>query len=152
MKVISRNPEETQSIAVEFVRALKERTSERATVIAFEGDLGSGKTAFSQFVGEALGVREPVSSPTFLIEKIYELRDAPWQHLIHIDAYRLDHESELLHLGWHDIINRPENLVLIEWAEKVPSILPQDSIRIKMTFIDETTREIEMTEAASPNA
>ncbi|MHB1330612.1 MAG: tRNA (adenosine(37)-N6)-threonylcarbamoyltransferase complex ATPase subunit type 1 TsaE [Minisyncoccota bacterium] len=142
MKTISNSPEETRKIAEEFVGMLKR--GEEATVIALIGDLGSGKTSFSQFVGEALGVHDPIQSPTFLIEKIYELKRAEWEHMIHIDAYRLESEQELLDLGWKNIISRPENIILVEWADKVMSILPPHAYHIVLTHVDETKREIEI--------
>lgn len=111
-------------------------------VVGLVGDLGAGKTAFSQAVGAALGVEEIMQSPTFLIEKIYELKEKPWKHLIHIDAYRLEKESELVSLGWNEVISSPENIILVEWADKIKSILPQDTQTIHFNFVDENTREI----------
>ncbi|MES2213843.1 MAG: tRNA (adenosine(37)-N6)-threonylcarbamoyltransferase complex ATPase subunit type 1 TsaE [Patescibacteria group bacterium] len=145
MKYVSKSVEDTKSFAKTFVESLSQE--EDAIVVALEGDLGSGKTTFSQLVGEALGVREGIQSPTFLIEKIYELYDKPWKHLVHIDAYRLDKPEELLHLGWNEIISRPDNLILVEWADKVRDIMPDDALRISFTFIDETTREIDIHES-----
>ena len=142
MKHVSKSLEETKTIAEDFVRKLTPWS--RALVVALDGDLGSGKTAFSQFVGERLGVKDLIQSPTYLIEKIYELSGQLWQHLIHIDAYRLESEKELLNLGWQDMVKEPKNLILIEWAEKVRPILPEDAIHIVFTHEDETTREIEI--------
>jgi tRNA threonylcarbamoyladenosine biosynthesis protein TsaE len=143
MKQISRSIEDTKALAKKFVSVLE--PWDHAVVVALVGDLGSSKTTFSQLVGEALGVRDSIQSPTFIIEKIYELFDRPWKHLVHIDAYRLDSSEELLSLGWQDIIARKENLILIEWADKVEDILPPDTIFLHFTFIDEHTREIEIT-------
>lgn len=142
MRYTSRSPEDTQELAEAFIASLS--TGEQAVVVALEGDLGAGKTAFSQYIGEALGVHDPIQSPTFLIEKIYELRKKPWEHLIHIDAYRLESEQELLDLGWREIVKKPENLILVEWAEKVRSILPEDAIHIGISHVDETTRSFEI--------
>lgn len=147
MQKISKSTDETRAIAEEFVRSL--RTRHEAVVVALSGDLGSGKTTFSQFVGEALGVHDPIQSPTFLIEKIYELRKQPWQHLIHIDAYRLESDRELLDLGWKEIIKKPGNLVLVEWAEKVGKILPDGAIHIDIQHVDENSRSIEIKGQAS---
>ena len=145
MKQISNSREETKAVAKSFVEMLIEAgVGEKAVVVALNGDLGSAKTTFSQFVGEALGVREGINSPTFLIEKIYELFEKPWKHLIHIDTYRLDKPEELLHLGWKEIISRPDNLILIEWADKVKEILPDDTVQINFKFLDENVREIEI--------
>lgn len=142
MEYISRSPAETR----EFARGLLEGLSkgENATVLALEGDLGAGKTTFAQFVGEELGVHDPIQSPTFLIEKIYELKREQWSHLIHIDAYRLESPDELVNLGWRDIVSRPDNLILVEWASKVAPILPEDAIHIVFTHVDDTTRSIKI--------
>lgn len=145
MKFTSKNLEETRDLAKRFVEVIGR--DEKALVVALDGDLGSAKTTFSQFIGEALGVKGAIQSPTFLIEKIYELHDKPWKHLVHIDAYRLDQPEELLHLGWKEMINRPDNLILIEWASRVESVLPPEAVRISFTFIDENTREIEIHES-----
>ena len=115
----------------------------KAFVVGLYGDLGSGKTAFTQAVAQALGINEPITSPTFVIEKVYPLKNTTFTHLIHIDAYRLDTPQELARLGWGEIISNPDNIILIEWPEKVASIMPADHTRLKFTFIDENTRTIE---------
>src|SRR3989338_11130173 len=111
----------------------------QATIVALQGELGAGKTTFSQEVGKILGVEENMHSPTFVIMKVYKIDFKGFKKLIHIDAYRLDKEEELLHLGWAEIIKEPENLVLIEWPENVPGIIPEDAKRIYFKFVDEST-------------
>lgn len=130
MKYISNSLEETQKIADEFVTKLvsKEKV---ATVVGLYGNLGAGKTSFTQMLAKSLGVEEKVVSPTFVIEKIYELDDQDFSHLIHIDAYRMDSSDELKHLGWQEIISNPQNLILIEWPERVADIMPE---HIKITL------------------
>lgn len=145
-KHLSQSLKETRDIAFNFVGSLK--PAKQAVVVAFIGDLGGGKTTFSQFIGEALGVHDAIQSPTFLIEKIYELHRSAWKHLVHIDAYRLEEEYELLNLGWKDIISKPENIILVEWADKVKNILPPGTVYITCTFIDENSREFEIHEEA----
>lgn len=140
MKYLSKSPKETSKIANSFLNTLK--STSRATVVALQGDLGAGKTAFAQEVGKILGVTENMHSPTFVIEKIYEIDFKHFKRLIHVDAYRLEKESELLHLGWEDLIKEPENLVLIEWPENVAGIIPDSAKRISFKFIDNKTREI----------
>lgn len=140
MKYLSKSTEETNKIASDFLNTLN--YTGRACVIALQGDLGAGKTAFAQEVGKILGVVENMHSPTFVIEKIYKIDFKGFNKLIHIDAYRLEKESELLHLGWQEIIKEPENLILIEWPENVPGLIPQDAKRISFKFIDDKTREI----------
>jgi len=140
MPRFSENLEETSQMAKDFLLSLE--PSETATVVALEGNLGAGKTTFAQALGKHLGVEENMVSPTFVIMKIYPINFKTFKHLIHIDAYRLEKESELLHLGWNEIIKEPENLVLIEWPENVPGLIPANAKRISLKFIDENTREI----------
>ncbi|OHA89583.1 MAG: tRNA (adenosine(37)-N6)-threonylcarbamoyltransferase complex ATPase subunit type 1 TsaE [Candidatus Zambryskibacteria bacterium RIFCSPHIGHO2_02_FULL_43_14] len=145
MNYLSKSLEETNKIAGDFLNSLG--LKDQATVMALQGDLGAGKTAFAQEVGKILGVAENMHSPTFVIEKIYEIDFKHFKRLIHVDAYRLEKESELLHLGWEDLIKEPENLVLIEWPENVAGIIPEDARKISFKFIDNTTREISFDEA-----
>lgn len=139
MKMVSKNMGETRQIAEQFLVNL----GPGPMVVALEGDLGSGKTTFTQEVGKILGVGENMHSPTFVIMKIYEIDWRGYKNFIHIDAYRLEEERELLKLGWAEIVKAPENLVFIEWPERVPGLIPASAKRIKFQFIDEETREVE---------
>lgn len=107
--------------------------TDAATIITLSGELGAGKTTFVQGIARALGVEENVTSPTFVIEKVYELTGQKWKHLIHIDAYRLKSAHELEVLGWHEIAQEPGNLIVIEWPERVAALIPADAIRITFT-------------------
>lgn len=140
MQHISKSREETSIIANNFLNSLEPQSE--AMVIALQGDLGAGKTAFAQEIGKILGVVENMCSPTFVIEKIYSIKFKDFKRLIHIDAYRLEDEKELTHLGWEEIIKEPENLVLIEWPENVSGLIPKSARRIYFKFVDENTREI----------
>ncbi len=142
MKIVSQNLEDTTKVAKDFLQSIKP-SSNKATVVGLYGNLGAGKTTFTQAVAKQLGIKETVSSPTFVIEKIYTVLHTAFTHFIHIDAYRLESADELLHLGWEEITSNPKNLIFIEWPEKVASILPSDMMKVQLTFIDETTREIE---------
>ena len=142
MKYISNNLDESQKIANDFVSKLSPN-SDKALVVGLYGNLGSGKATFTQGVARVLGVEETVTSPTFVIEKIYELINQKFTHLIHIDAYRLEKPAELLHLGWKEIISDPKNLMLIEWPERVADIMPEH-IRINISHGVENSREIEI--------
>lgn len=141
MKIVSKSLEETKKIAKDILQELSPKNM--ANVIALEGDLGSGKTTLTQAIGGVLGIKENMHSPTFVIMKVYKIENPLFKKLIHIDAYRLEEEKELLHLGWEEILNDRENLVIIEWPERVPNLIPLDAKRISLSFIDEETREIE---------
>lgn len=141
MRVKAQSREETASVAEAFLATLMPSTE--ATVVAMEGDLGAGKTTFTQGLAWALGVEEVVTSPTFVIEKVYKLgQNASFKHLIHIDCYRLETPEELLHLGFKDLLADPGNLIVIEWPERVRELLPAHIITVGMRFIDESVREI----------
>ncbi|MDO8728895.1 MAG: tRNA (adenosine(37)-N6)-threonylcarbamoyltransferase complex ATPase subunit type 1 TsaE [bacterium] len=140
MRYISKNIEETKQIAQKFLDTVE--CIGGGYVVALQGELGSGKTAFTQEAGKILGVIESMRSPTFVIEKIYKIDWQGFKNLIHIDAYRLEKASELLHIGWGEIIKESENLILIEWPENVASIVPENAKRIYFKFINENTREI----------
>ena len=131
-------------MAREFVEKEFVKNDGGALIVGLYGDLGSGKTAFTQVVAKCLGVKETVTSPTFVIEKIYKLDHRDFEHLIHIDAYRLKNGDELLHLGWEEIAKNPKNIIFIEWPERVAEILPNNMKKIYFTFVNEDTREIEI--------
>jgi tRNA threonylcarbamoyladenosine biosynthesis protein TsaE len=142
MKSLSRSPEETRQIAQSLLSELSPSSS--ASVLALQGELGAGKTNFAQEIGKLVGVSENMHSPTFVIMKAYEIDFKGFKNLIHIDAYRLEREEELTHLGWEKIISEPENLVVIEWPENVPGLIPKEAKQVSFKVIDEHTREIEI--------
>lgn len=138
---LSKSLSETADCAELFLDTLKSQHT--ATVVALSGDLGAGKTAFVKELGSILGIKNAdITSPTFVIEKIYKINHLQFTHLIHIDAYRLEKEDELVKLGWQDIVKDPKNLILIEWPEMVKGLIPTDARTISFTFVDESTREI----------
>ena len=139
MKIQVQNGEELRRVAAEIVLNVTPRNV--ATTIALSGELGAGKTTFVQEIARALGVSETVSSPTFVIEKIYPIRDAArsngagdmnvhFKQLIHIDTYRLKSAEELKHLGWEEIVADSGNLICIEWPERVIELIPEGAVRI----------------------
>lgn len=143
MQYSSQNTQDMEKIASDFSKEISPNPHS-AKVIGLYGDLGAGKTFFTQVLARNLGISEQIVSPTFVIEKIYTLAGQKFSHLIHIDAYRLESGDELLKLGWQNIISDPKNLILIEWPEKVQDIMPEHTkIRIKH-LDDKESREIEI--------
>lgn len=132
---------ETEKLAQDFVKNLVPN-KDKALIATLYGDLGSGKTTFVKFVAKAFGLEKTVTSPTFVIEKIYKIENKNFDHLIHIDAYRLESADELKALGWEEISKNPKNIIFIEWPENMKDILPEDKQEIHFKFIDENTREI----------
>lgn len=117
-----------------------------AVVIALHGDLGAGKTAFTKQLAKDLGITETITSPTFIIQKSFNITASrsPFTKLIHIDTYRIDLQDELVKLGWNENVAESRNLISVEWPENIPDILPEHTIHLYFTFVDETTRLIEM--------
>lgn len=143
MKKITNSLEETQAFAKEWIQALAE-TKDQAIVVGLYGNLGAGKTAFTKCLAKELGIEIPVTSPTFVIQKIYETKHSFLKRLIHIDAYRLNSGRELQDLNFEEIVNNKNNIVVIEWPENVKEILPDDHTRIHCEFIDENTRQFDV--------
>ena len=122
-------------------------------IVALSGDLGAGKTTFTQGIGRGLGVRERITSPTFTLVNEYVGRDGV--ALIHTDSYRLgemadpemDGESasrEAATFGMEEILDRPDAEIVIEWAERLRSLLPDDYLEVRLAHLadDEESRAI----------
>ena len=141
METRVRGAGEMATFAREYVAALSHGLS-AATVVAISGELGAGKTTFAQAAAAALGVEETVNSPTFVIEKIYELSGQKWQRLVHIDAYRLRGAEELRRLGWEELVAAPESLVIIEWPEHAEGAIPREARRVSIALGEGDERTI----------
>lgn len=125
MEFESKSLEETAEIARNFAKNLKKKR-EGALVIGLYGELGSGKTTFMKYLTESLGVKETIQSPTFVIMKKYKIQnsDSDFQFLTHIDAYRIEKKEEALVLDWLETISNSDNLVFIEWPERIAELMP----------------------------
>ncbi len=148
MKYLSQSLVETNQIALDFLAKISQIKKEHALVVALFGDLGSGKTTFVQALARNIGISDIITSPTFVIEKRYIIPSTnkyqlSYKKLIHIDAYRLDSAQEILNLNFSEDIGDKDNLILIEWPERVDTALPEDILKINFSFIDENKREIE---------
>ena len=108
-----------------------------ATIVTLSGELGAGKTTFVKGVARALGVEEQVTSPTFVILKIYDLYEQKFRKLIHMDAYRLKGKQHLKVLGWDELVKDPGNLILVEWPEKIEEAIPQGAKRIALRYSED---------------
>ena len=103
-------------------------------ILCLSGELGAGKTTFTQGLLSGLKIKGPYTSPTFVIMKKYN-------NVYHIDAYRIKNE-DLLSLGWKELIADKNNIIIIEWAERIKKILPKDAIWIKLKWLNKNKREL----------
>ncbi len=147
MIIKTNSVKETEKVAKNFVEEITRaerarRNNQNALIVGLYGELGSGKTTFVKGIAKVFGLEKTITSPTFVIEKIYKLKNQVLDNLIHIDAYRLKSGDELLSLGWEEISKNPKNIIFIEWPENVNDILPSDVEKIKFRFVDENVREI----------
>lgn len=133
---VSKSEKETEQFAESFAKTLK-----AGAVVAFEGDLGAGKTAFVRGLARGLNSADSVSSPTFAIVNEYD-GSLP---LFHFDMYRIETLGELYSIGFFEYLERG-GVLAIEWSENIYSALPDDSIFVAIEKIDENTREITVKE------
>lgn len=142
---VTNTPEETMALGARLVGALSKEEGVRgtSTILALSGDLGAGKTVLTKGIAHALRVETPVTSPTFVLQKIYKLPEgAPWKRLIHIDAYRLEGGKEFEAIGWHDIATDPGNLIVVEWPEQTGGVIPERAIEVRFEEEGEKGRRI----------
>ena len=151
MEIISNSVEKTQDIAGQLVREIIAKKSAKkngAYAIALSGDLGSGKTAFIQGVAYALGVKEKVLSPTFLLMRSFGLgkdgegQRAPFSSMYHFDFYRLGNPKDVLDLGYEEVMENNDHLVVMEWADRFKQLIPKDAVWVNLEWLAPDKRKI----------
>jgi len=149
MKHISKNEKDTHQIAAKLAQKLK-----GGEIIALEGDLGAGKTTFVKGFARAFGIKKHVTSPTFVLLKVYEIRNKPARrsskseggkskirNLVHVDCYRLDEPQELFYLGIEEYLNKPDTIVVIEWADKIKNYIKKFKKKIWIKIINKDNKK-----------
>lgn len=148
-EVISKNTEDTAKIANDFINIITSpqplsSKSMGAIVVGLSGNLGTGKTTFTQTVAKSLGIKNKVISPTFVIMKRYAFKYKRFKNFFHLDAYRLKNEKELIVLNWQEIISNPENIVFVEWPELIKKGMPKKHHKIKISHTKEGYRKFKI--------
>lgn len=162
----TKTPKETQKIAALLAEKIKKTAPAKTpVVIALEGELGAGKTVFTQGFAKALKIKAKIKSPSFVLMKHYLISDSlrllcnresttksgrfaipsgkqTIRTLYHLDCYRLENYKGLLPLGIKEILRNPQNIILIEWAERVRPILPKKCIKVHIDHIGPRERKI----------
>ena len=132
MQLRTRSAAETETVAAAFAKTLRP-----GAVVAYRGDLGAGKTAFTRGLAVGLGVTGEVSSPTFALVHCYRAKFP----ICHFDMYRIHSFEELYSTGFFDYLDSGA-LLLIEWSENVAEFLPEGPIRVTLERLSDTGRKI----------
>ncbi|OHA08346.1 MAG: tRNA (adenosine(37)-N6)-threonylcarbamoyltransferase complex ATPase subunit type 1 TsaE [Candidatus Sungbacteria bacterium RIFCSPLOWO2_01_FULL_60_25] len=151
MRIVSARVRKTKAIAKDILFRYRD-SGPRPLILALSGNLGSGKTVFAQGIAQALGVRGKVQSPTFVLMKWYEL-SKPFggrRFLVHIDAYRIERPRDLARLGIREMFRDPDAVIVIEWAEKIRSLIPKTAIWITFRHSTKTKRIIMVQDRCLP--
>ena len=129
---VTQDPEETIQLGEHFATFV-----EKGDVFSFVGELASGKTTFIKGILKGLNFDKPVTSPTFTLVNEYDAKFP----VIHIDCYREDEQERWIRLGINDYMDE-KNIVIIEWADKMKSLLPINTIQIQFSHKSINSREI----------
>ncbi len=137
MDYLTSSAGETQKLAQELAKKFKNHGG----VVALVGDLGTGKTTFTQGFAQGLGIKDKIISPTFVLIRQHKLPNSN-RWLFHLDLYRLEKAADFSQLGLEELFSNNDNVILIEWAEKVLNQLPPHSLKLKFEKIAENKRKI----------
>ena len=132
MEFLTNSPEETEAVGAALGKILP-----AGTILAYRGDLGAGKTAFTRGLARGLGYREPVTSPTYTIVNEYQGGRLP---LFHFDMYRLASSDDLWDIGWEDYLERG-GVCAVEWSENVEDAM-ENAICVSIHKTGEESRRI----------
>lgn len=137
ISIITKNEQETLEFAQKFASELK-----GGEVFLLEGDLGTGKSVLVRGVAAGLGIAKQITSPTFVIMKVYEVENhATIKKLVHVDAYRIE-VNDLFQIGLKEYLNDPETVVFIEWGDKVKKDLKKYQFETIKIDHQENSRKI----------
>ena len=137
MIYITKSADETKKIAKELAQKIDHG------VIALVGELGAGKTTFTQGFAKGLGIKDKIISPTFVLIRQHQIPKLK-KTLYHLDLYRLENLKDIKELAI-DELAQDGNIVLVEWAQKAKDLLPPETIWINFKSLDEHSREITVT-------
>lgn len=132
-RLLINNEGDIKALGVEIAKGLKP-----GDIISLTGNLGTGKTTLSKAIAEGLGITEMITSPTFTIVQEYESGRLP---LYHFDVYRINHVEEMYELGYEEYFFG-QGVCIIEWADLIEEIIPEDSIKIRLEYGEKEDQRI----------
>ena len=147
MEFVSKSEQETQKLAQIFAKEIVKNplNKKKAIVIGLEGELGAGKTVFVKGFAKGLGIKDKITSPTFVLMKVYNFKNkhsSEPRFLFHFDCYRLKDYHDMVLLGAREFLADPRNIILVEWSDRVQKILPVRYIQVHIDHIDKKTRKV----------
>lgn len=140
-----KNPSDFQEVINDILNWYQE-SGQETLVITLQGDLGAGKTTFTQTLGKHLKIEEQITSPTFTIMKKYLIDDEQFEQLVHIDAYRIESEDEVGPLRLKEIIEQPRKIICIEWPERIATVIPDSAVQIAIEIGEGEIRTVKMSQ------
>lgn len=145
-----KSPEATRQLGKLFGSEIRSvsRDKKHALCLALSGELGAGKTLFTESVAHGLGVRGRLQSPTFVIAKRYKLKKSSFHNFWHFDLYRIKSSRELEVLGFKKIISDPSNIIAVEWAERAKKLFPKDTVQVLFKHIAREERIVRLKHVA----
>lgn len=103
-------------------------------IVLLQGDLGVGKTTLAKGIAKVLGVDEVITSPSYVLMKIYKLKNKFFKRLVHVDLYRIEFDVNVDDLGLTDYLRDPESLVVVEWPERIKGSWPESVLKIDLAY------------------
>lgn len=141
MTITSASPLQTRALGLKLAKKTKS-----GAVFALIGDLGGGKTELTKGLAKGLGVHRLISSPTFILMKVYRLTKGPIRYFCHVDLYRLRGNQDLDEVGLWEFMGRRDTVIVIEWADKIKKLLYHyKKTTVHFSFIDKRARLITIT-------
>lgn len=137
MKKITKDSNETKKVALDFVKKL-----EPGDTLFLYGDLGAGKTTFTQGLARGLGIKDRILSPTFVLQRIHNVPGKKIKTLNHIDLYRVEESTEIEGLGLSEVFDDEEAITVVEWADRLKNFTPKKGYKIHFEYKDDNAREI----------
>lgn len=130
MATITNSPQETEKFGIKLSQKLR-----GGDIVLLSGDLGAGKTSMVKGIAKGFGIKNEITSPTFTLMNIYDIKDKKINTLVHIDTYRLKHEKELIEIGVEDYLGKENTVCLIEWPEKIIGLLKNPNLNKEKIMI-----------------
>ncbi|MFH0804787.1 MAG: tRNA (adenosine(37)-N6)-threonylcarbamoyltransferase complex ATPase subunit type 1 TsaE [Patescibacteria group bacterium] len=138
MHYVSKNPQATVRLGAALGRTLR-----GGEVVTLRGNLGGGKTYFAKGIARGMGIRQRITSPTFVLMRVYRVRHGRIRYFCHVDAYRTKTSHELQDIGLTELAGQPDTVTVVEWADRVPDLLrPYKKITVHCTVAGPTRRTI----------